>query len=59
LTRRRNHRDVVIGPDSSVWPCTVVRGDVHYIRIGARTNIQDGSVLHVCATNIPSCSATT
>jgi carbonic anhydrase/acetyltransferase-like protein (isoleucine patch superfamily) len=39
--------DVVIGEDSSVWPCAVVRGDVHYIRIGARTNIQDGSVLHV------------
>ncbi|MFZ3215242.1 MAG: gamma carbonic anhydrase family protein [Candidatus Acidiferrales bacterium] len=39
--------DVVIGEDSSVWPCVVVRGDVHYIRVGARTNIQDGSVLHV------------
>jgi carbonic anhydrase/acetyltransferase-like protein (isoleucine patch superfamily) len=39
--------DVVIGEDSSVWPCTVIRGDVHYIRIGARTNIQDGCVLHV------------
>jgi carbonic anhydrase/acetyltransferase-like protein (isoleucine patch superfamily) len=39
--------DVVIGEDSSVWPCAVIRGDVHYIRIGARTNIQDASVLHV------------
>jgi carbonic anhydrase/acetyltransferase-like protein (isoleucine patch superfamily) len=39
--------DVVIGEDSGVWPCSVIRGDVHYIRIGARTNIQDGSVLHV------------
>jgi len=39
--------DVVIGEDSSVWPCTVIRGDVHYVRIGARTNIQDGCVLHV------------
>ncbi len=39
--------DVVIGEDSSVWPMTVVRGDVHYIRIGRRTNIQDGCVLHV------------
>jgi carbonic anhydrase/acetyltransferase-like protein (isoleucine patch superfamily) len=38
---------VVIGEDSSVWPCTVIRGDVHHIRIGARTNIQDGCVLHV------------
>lgn len=39
--------DVVIGEDSSVWPCVVIRGDVHHIRIGARTNIQDGCVLHV------------
>ena len=39
--------DVVIGEHSSVWPCTVIRGDVHSIRIGARCSIQDGSVLHV------------
>ena len=39
--------DVVIGAESSVWPMAVVRGDVNYVRIGARTNIQDGSVLHV------------
>jgi carbonic anhydrase/acetyltransferase-like protein (isoleucine patch superfamily) len=39
--------DVVIGPDSSVWPMAVIRGDVNHIRIGARTNIQDGSVVHV------------
>src|SRR5437870_8993130 len=39
--------DVVIGEDCGVWPCAVIRGDVHSIRIGARTNIQDGSVLHV------------
>ena len=38
--------DVTIGEYSSVWPCVVIRGDVHWIRIGARTNIQDGSVLH-------------
>ena len=38
--------DVTIGENSSVWPCAVIRGDVHWIRIGARTNIQDGSVLH-------------
>jgi Carbonic anhydrases/acetyltransferases, isoleucine patch superfamily len=37
---------VSIGEDSSVWPTSVLRGDVHDIRIGARTNIQDGSVLH-------------
>ncbi len=45
--------DVVIGEDSSVWPCSVVRGDVHYIRIGARTNIQDGAVLHVMRDEYP------
>ena len=39
--------DVTIGENSSVWPCVVIRGDVHWIRLGARTNIQDGSVLHV------------
>ena len=45
--------DVVIGADSSVWPMTVVRADVHYIRIGARTNIQDGSVCHVMKDQYP------
>jgi len=39
--------DVVIGDESSVWFQTVVRGDVHFIRIGDRTNIQDLSMLHV------------
>lgn len=39
--------DVVIGEDSSVWPMAVARGDVNHIRIGNRTSIQDGSVLHV------------
>lgn len=39
--------DVSIGEDSSIWPMTVVRGDVHSIKIGARTNIQDACVLHV------------
>lgn len=39
--------DVQIGEESSVWPGAVIRGDVHYVRIGARTNVQDGSVLHV------------
>ena len=39
--------DVEIGECSSVWPMAVIRGDVHYIRIGARTSIQDASVLHV------------
>ncbi len=39
--------DVVIGADSSVWPMAVIRGDVHHIRIGKRTSVQDGAVLHV------------
>jgi len=39
--------DVEIGTGSSVWPLTVIRGDIHRIRIGARTSVQDGSVLHV------------
>ena len=45
--------DVVIGEDSSIWPRTVVRGDVHYIRIGNRTNVQDGCVLHVMKDQYP------
>jgi carbonic anhydrase/acetyltransferase-like protein (isoleucine patch superfamily) len=39
--------DVVLGEDASIWPGTVVRGDVNFIRIGARTNVQDGCVVHV------------
>ena len=39
--------DVVLGDDVSVWPLAVVRGDVNFIRIGDRTNIQDGTVIHV------------
>jgi carbonic anhydrase/acetyltransferase-like protein (isoleucine patch superfamily) len=39
--------DVVLGDQASVWPMAVVRGDVNHIRIGARSNVQDGSVLHV------------
>ncbi|WP_051227349.1 gamma carbonic anhydrase family protein [Oceanospirillum beijerinckii] len=39
--------DVVMGDDCSVWPLTVIRGDMHRIRIGARTSVQDGSVLHI------------
>ena len=38
---------VTLGDDVSVWPTTVIRGDVNTINIGARTNVQDGSVLHV------------
>jgi carbonic anhydrase/acetyltransferase-like protein (isoleucine patch superfamily) len=39
--------DVVLDEDVSLWPGTIVRGDVNYVRIGARTNIQDGCVVHV------------
>lgn len=37
---------VTLGRDASVWPHTTIRGDVHDISVGARTNVQDGSVLH-------------
>jgi carbonic anhydrase/acetyltransferase-like protein (isoleucine patch superfamily) len=39
--------NVEIGEDSSVWFGSIVRGDVNFIRIGARTNIQDGTIIHV------------
>ncbi len=39
--------DVELGDDCSVWPCAVIRGDMHRIRIGNRTSVQDGSVLHI------------
>lgn len=39
--------DVALGDDCSVWPMAVIRGDMHRIRIGARTSVQDGSVLHI------------
>jgi len=38
--------DVEVGGESSVWMCAVVRGDVNIIRIGRRSNIQDGTVVH-------------
>ena len=38
---------VEIGQDCSIWPNTTIRGDVNWIKIGARSNVQDGSVLHV------------
>ncbi len=41
--------DVELGEDASVWMNSVVRGDVNSIRIGARTNLQDGCVVHVTA----------
>ena len=39
--------DVEMGDDASLWPGTVVRGDVERIRVGARSNIQDGAIVHV------------
>ena len=45
--------DVVIGSSSSVWFNAVIRGDVHAIRIGARTNVQDLSLLHVTHNTYP------
>ncbi|TMP02080.1 gamma carbonic anhydrase family protein [Pseudoalteromonas sp. S3178] len=39
--------DIQLGDNSSVWPLVAARGDVNYIRIGERSNIQDGSVLHL------------
>lgn len=39
--------DVELGDDVSVWPCTVIRGDMHRIRIGQCSSIQDGSILHI------------
>ena len=39
--------DVVLGDDVSIWPGTVIRGDVNFIRIGDRTNVQDGTIIHV------------
>jgi carbonic anhydrase/acetyltransferase-like protein (isoleucine patch superfamily) len=45
--------DVHIGAESSVWMNVVIRGDVHYIRIGARTNVQDGTVVHVMRNTHP------
>jgi carbonic anhydrase/acetyltransferase-like protein (isoleucine patch superfamily) len=38
--------DVEIGEESSVWMCAVIRGDVHWIRVGKRTSIQDGTIVH-------------
>ena len=45
--------DVTIGKDSSVWYNSVIRGDVHYVKIGEMTNIQDCSMLHVTNGRFP------
>ena len=41
--------DVTIGEDASVWPMVVIRGDDQAVRVGARSNIQDGTVIHVAS----------
>jgi gamma-carbonic anhydrase len=45
--------DVEIGENSSVWYGSILRGDVNYIRVGARTNIQDGCIIHVSSRTHP------
>ncbi len=45
--------DVEIGEDCSIWYNVVIRGDVNYIRIGDRTNIQDGTIIHVTNKTYP------
>ena len=39
--------DVELGPQSSVWPSAVLRGDINFIRVGRATNIQDGAIVHL------------
>lgn len=45
--------DVTIGKDSSIWFNSVIRGDVNFVRIGERTNVQDNSVIHVTYEKFP------
>ncbi len=45
--------DVEIGEESSVWFGSIIRGDVNNIRIGARTNVQDGTIIHVSSKTHP------
>ncbi len=45
--------DVEIGAESSIWFGSVLRGDVNYIRIGERTNVQDGTIIHVSSKTHP------
>ncbi len=45
--------DVDIGDESSVWMCVVIRGDVNWIKIGKRSNVQDGTVVHVMTKTHP------
>src|SRR5262249_25107988 len=45
--------DVEIGEESGIWMCAVVRADVHWIRIGRRSNVQDGTVIHAMTATYP------
>ncbi len=45
--------DVHVGPESSIWFNSVIRGDVCYVRIGARVNVQDNATIHVFSGGIP------
>jgi len=45
--------EVEIGEESSVWMCVVIRGDVNWIRIGRRSNVQDGTIVHVMTKTHP------
>jgi carbonic anhydrase/acetyltransferase-like protein (isoleucine patch superfamily) len=45
--------DTEVGAEASIWFNVVLRGDVNYIRVGARTNIQDGAVVHVSSKDHP------
>lgn len=45
--------DVEIGADSSIWFGSILRGDVNFIRIGARSNVQDGCIIHVSSNTHP------
>lgn len=45
--------DVEIGEECSVWMCAVIRGDVHSIRIGRRSNVQDGTIVHAMSGTHP------
>lgn len=45
--------DVEIGEGSSIWFGAIVRGDVNFVRIGARTNVQDQTVIHVTSGTAP------
>lgn len=45
--------DVVVGEDASVWYGCVLRGDGNHIRVGARTNVQDGTIVHIATGRFP------